>query len=402
MFYGEKLSSLRELNGLSRKELADKLYITEQAVWQYENDSIVPRIEILNAFRNLFNIETKYFFSPIYLSNKVSEEKVAYRAEDRESRKKTKLELTFLNYVDYFIDYFEQNLVTPDPKIMDIRNKSIEYLKNSQSERAEEIKKIAEFARAELSLENNHELMYVLESSGIYIIEKNLGSAIDAYSTVTKVGRPFIILGTMKKSAARRNFDLAHELGHLLLHADVDMDILNAAELKEVEKEAHVFASIFLLPEKDFTNDFLQLKRKSNPDYYVELKKKYLVSIAALEMRAYGLGLMTYQENRYFWGQLRKKGYKLFEPLDDEIPPMRPGKIRSLFKFVLDKGVDDLPTILQQFSILPEFLIRLFSLDNDIFDPYLEIEKDYFENAQIIDINKFRNQTPSFEGGKSV
>ena len=63
MFYGEKLSSLRELNGLSRKDLADQLSITEQAVWQYETDSILPRIEVLNQLRSLFHVDTKYFFS---------------------------------------------------------------------------------------------------------------------------------------------------------------------------------------------------------------------------------------------------------------------------------------------------------------------------------------------------
>ncbi|EAH0805845.1 helix-turn-helix domain-containing protein, partial [Listeria monocytogenes] len=30
MFFGEKLRSVRELNGLSRKELADKLNLSEQ------------------------------------------------------------------------------------------------------------------------------------------------------------------------------------------------------------------------------------------------------------------------------------------------------------------------------------------------------------------------------------
>lgn len=80
------------------------------------------------------------------------------------------------------------------------------------------------------------------------------------------------------------------------------MDILTPAELKAIEKEAHLFASIFLLPEEEFTKDFMMLKRKSNPDYYIDLKKKYLVSISALEMRAYGLGLITYQKNRFFGG----------------------------------------------------------------------------------------------------
>ncbi|EGO6122430.1 ImmA/IrrE family metallo-endopeptidase, partial [Enterococcus faecalis] len=215
---------------------------------------------------------------------------------------------------------------------------------------------------------------------------------IDAYSTVTNDGRLYIILGTVKKSAVRRNFDLIHELGHLLLHADVDMDILTPAELKVIEKEAHLFASIFLLPEEEFTNDFLELKRKSNPDYYIDLKRKYLVSISAMEMRAYGLGLMTYQENRYFWGQLTKKGYKLLEPLDDEIPPVRPGKIRSLLKFVLDKNVISLKLLLNQFNILPSFLSNLFNLEEHFFDQYLEIKEDYFSDTRIVDLDDFRDK----------
>lgn len=392
MFYGEKLTSLRELNGLSRKDLADQLEITEQAVWQYETDSILPRIEILNRLRGLFNVETKYFFSPVYVTDVFSEDKIAYRAEDRESRKKTKLELAFLNHVNYYIDCFERKLVIPDAKIVEVRQKCIEMIRANNLEKKELIKKIAEFSRTELMLKNNKDLMYVLENSGIYIIEKNLGSQIDAYSTVTKTGRLFIILGTLKKSAVRRNFDLAHELGHLLLHYDIDMDILTPAELRVIEKEAHLFASIFLLPEEEFTKDFMLLKRKSNPDYYIDMKKKYLVSISALEMRAYGLGLMTYQENRYFWGQLSKKGYKLFEPLDDEIPPVKPGKIRSLFKFVLDKKVIDLSGLLEYFNILPDFLGNLFGLDKQFFDQYLETKKEYFTDAKIIDIDDHRNK----------
>lgn len=392
MFNGEKLRNLRELNGLSRKELADKLNISEQAVWQYENDSILPRIEILNQLRNLFHVETRYFFSPEYLIVKASEEKIAYRAKDRTSRKKTKLELTFLNYIDHYINCFEQHLLVPKTPIISIREESLKFIERSNLERNEIIKKIAEFSRTKLSLKDNKDLMYTLENSGIYILEKNLGSQIDAYSAVTKDGRLYIILGTVKKSAVRRNFDLAHELGHLLLHANVDMDTLSPNELNIIEKEAYLFASVFLLPEKEFISDFSELKRKSNPDYYIDLKRKYLVSIAALEMRAYGLGLLSYQENRYFWGQLTRKKYKLFEPLDDEIPPVKPGKLRYLFKFVLTKNVVNLDNLLNQFNIQPTFLSKLFNLDEHFFDHYLETEKDYFREAKIIDMDDFRDK----------
>lgn len=393
MFYGGKLSNLRELNGFSRKDLANQLGITEQAIWQYENDSILPRIEVINQLRDFFNVETKYFFSTDYLANKVSEERIAYRAEDRESRKKTKLELTFLNYLDFYIDYFETSLIIPSSTIHTLRMDCIQLVNNSQLCKRELIQKIAEMARTKLALTDNQHLMYVLENSGIYIIEKNLGHSIDAYSTMTTDGRPFIILGTEKKSAVRRNFDLAHELGHLLMHNNIDMEVLTAAELREIEKEAHLFASIFLLPEKEFVNDYQALTRKSNPDYYLDLKKKYLVSIAALEMRAYELGLLTYQENRYFWGQLSKKKYKLFEPLDDELVPVKPGKIRSLFVFVMENKVLELPKVLDEFHILPTFLTKLFNLDLHFFDKYLvqNQHKDYFRNAKIINFSTYRN-----------
>ena len=162
MFYGEKMKEIRELNGLSRKELADKLEITEQAVWQYENEKFLPRIEILNKLRDFFAVETRYFFTPSYLNHViVSEEKTAYRADDRESRKKTKLELSYLNFIDYYIRYFEKNIILPNNTINDIRNKCLEYIhKASPVDRIAAIQQIAIYAREKLGIFNNRDLMY--------------------------------------------------------------------------------------------------------------------------------------------------------------------------------------------------------------------------------------------------
>ncbi|MDQ8838019.1 ImmA/IrrE family metallo-endopeptidase, partial [Streptococcus ruminantium] len=76
--------------------------------------------------------------------------------------------------------------------------------------------------------------------------------------------------------------------------------------------EANQFASYFLLPHEQFLKDFENIvgKRVSNPDQYVLLKKRYNVSIQALEYRAYKLGLLTPQQNSYFYRQISKKDYK--------------------------------------------------------------------------------------------
>ncbi|RIX73429.1 helix-turn-helix transcriptional regulator, partial [Staphylococcus aureus] len=36
MFKGESLKYIRTLHGMSRKELAQKINVTEQMIWQYE------------------------------------------------------------------------------------------------------------------------------------------------------------------------------------------------------------------------------------------------------------------------------------------------------------------------------------------------------------------------------
>ncbi|EOZ5808787.1 ImmA/IrrE family metallo-endopeptidase [Enterococcus hirae] len=80
---------------------------------------------------------------------------------------------------------------------------------------------------------------------------KNVGGKADAYSAWSTEDVPIIVLG-IKKSAVRRNFDLAHELGHLLLHPYVDFSLLDKNERQQVEREADYFASCFYCRQKLF------------------------------------------------------------------------------------------------------------------------------------------------------
>ncbi|WP_439333717.1 ImmA/IrrE family metallo-endopeptidase [Staphylococcus warneri] len=91
---------------------------------------------------------------------------------------------------------------------------------------------------------------------------------VDAYSFWSNINIPFIILGSNKGVAVRRNFDIAHELGHLILHRNIQFDMLSNEEYKDLENEADIFASELLLPEEKFTKDFMMLNKKSNPDYF--------------------------------------------------------------------------------------------------------------------------------------
>src|SRR5699024_25387 len=152
----------------------------------------------------------------------------------------------------------------------------------------------------------------------------------DAYSLWTSENRPFIILGNLKRSAVRRNFDLAHELGHLLLHYKVEFTHLDKNGYKEIEKEANLFAGAFLLPKEAFLEYMKQIGRKPNADTYMDMKQKWSTSVRVLGYRAVNLDVLTAKEHRNYYAALHRRDYLKCEPLDETLPIKRPQKVKSI------------------------------------------------------------------------
>lgn len=63
MFKGGNLANLRMMHGLSRKQLSERLKVTEQAIWHYENGYTSPKLQTMNALKAMFQVKTKYFYT---------------------------------------------------------------------------------------------------------------------------------------------------------------------------------------------------------------------------------------------------------------------------------------------------------------------------------------------------
>lgn len=97
---------------------------------------------------------------------------------------------------------------------------------------------------ANLPIDN---LTQVAEKNGILIAEANMSdTTLDAVSRWI-IDRPFIMLTDNSESAVRRRFNIAHELGHILLHNSIEsIHDYSAQDLKNIiEKQANLFASHF-------------------------------------------------------------------------------------------------------------------------------------------------------------
>lgn len=79
---GDRIKLLRKARGLNQVELADKLKVSKQAVSNWENNNILPSIEILIRIATFFGVSTDYLLgldSRTYLEiTKLSLEEISH------------------------------------------------------------------------------------------------------------------------------------------------------------------------------------------------------------------------------------------------------------------------------------------------------------------------------------
>ncbi|MGN7764113.1 spr1629 family repressor/antitoxin [Paenibacillus sp. 22594] len=385
MFIGENLANLRIMHGYSRKQLSEKLGVTEQAVWQYENAYTSPKLQIVNELKRIFSVKSKYFYTEDMLARYLTPASVdlmniAYRSKVLNVISKTQAEAKHVEYLDAFINYITAKVSLPTLKIIKLRDEVINFLNHSDDDRAVQINHVARLARERLDLaqSTNDDLIFLIEKSGVFVFEKAIGEEIDAYSLWTQNDRPYIILGNMKRSAVRRNFDIAHELGHLLLHYRLEFANLDRKEHKMIENEANLFAGALLLPEDKFAVDMKDVVHITNPDDYLDLKKKWKTSLQVLGYRATQLGLMEPKNHRNFYAAMHRKKYLEREPLDKIIPIQKPMKVKSIIDLVSKRGLVDIRQMIENdWKAEMSFFHQLTGIEPDFFNRYVTRNLDF-------------------------
>lgn len=159
---------------------------------------------------------------------------------------------------------------------------------------------------------------------------------IDAFS-VWKDTIPYIFLSSEKYSDVRLRFTLAHELGHLLLHANYinEEEIQSKVISEKIEKEADLFAVALLLPVITFSKDIYS----TSIDHFINLKKKWKASIGSMIYRCQDLDLLTENQIKYLKDQMSYNRYWKSEPLDNIISLEQPFAHKQAFDLILDNHI---------------------------------------------------------------
>ena len=367
-FNGERLKIARMWRNLSATQLADLIGFSRQTISMLENGKLMnpefatvqklseklefPITFFLEETKINFNESTTYFRSLLTTNKK-------YRVEQEE---KIKFIAIVYNMLSEYLEFEKVNLpqiptnVTPQEAANILR----EY-----------------WGLGNRPIEN---IVYLAESNGLIVTDFETATGdVDAFShKITSDDMETYLIGYSKnkRTAARIHFDVSHEIGHILLHNwREDLECIDKEEFKEIELQAHAFASAFLLPEDEFRKDVSPYA--TNLAYYTELKKTWKVSIAAMIRRAKDLDIITADDYSRLMRNMQKQGIRKTEPLDDELVTAEPSLLRQAIKILFDQKVFTPNEFLEELS--REYGLTLYPKD---IETLLVLKKGTFEEKE--------------------
>ena len=335
-FNGQRLKEALQFRGKKMTELADETGISKQSLSLYANAGNKPPFENVEKIARTLDFPVDFFTSEDLCT--VSTGNTYFRSQASATKKSRNAQKIKLEYVSKMYEVILNYVNVPELNLPDTTGIDIpEDIINVDSEQAiNEIEKLAMLIREFWDLGSGpiDNLQYALQSNGIIVTGfRNVDSDIDAFSQQIKIdGKTIYIIALAigSKPIERLRFDMAHELGHILLHTwGEDNEEISRDEFNAREKQANMFASALLLPKKSFSKSVSAYP--TNIDYYFALKKKWKVSMQAMMYRARQLDITSANQFQYMMRIMSKNGYRLHEPGD------KPGEIGdTIFQAALD------------------------------------------------------------------
>lgn len=275
--FAKRLKSARIMTGLSQDELVERIggLVSKNAISKYEKGIMMPNSDVLIALAKALNVKTDFF----YREFSVAIENIEFRKRSKLGRKKeNSIKETVLDMVNRYLELEQFLNIQPD------FNNPIKDLKIINKWDVEEA---ANKLLAEWNLGNNAlpNVIDLLEDKEIKVVEIDAPEEFDGFSGWADGKYPIIVLNKAF-NLERKRLTALHELGHLLLQFNKDL------EHSVIEKMCFQFGGALLLPFDTFKKEFGENRKHFAINELVAMKETYGMSIQAIMARAYALELI--------------------------------------------------------------------------------------------------------------
>ncbi|SDL21816.1 Zn-dependent peptidase ImmA, M78 family [Microbacterium azadirachtae] len=231
-FEPARLTQARVRQGISKTDLAGSVGVSAAAIGQYEAGVNSPRPDVLDRLAVTLSVRPDFFSvgRPLARIDTVNAHFRSLRSARVSDRQRALATATLVWELTFVLERYVRLPEVDLPKLSP---------GTSPADAASALRRHWGLPDGPVK-----HLVATAESHGIVVAVRPLGEvdAVDAFSVVI-VDRP-ILLTTPRRSenVFRHRFSIAHEIGHLLLHADT------GEQSAAIEREADEFAAAFLTP----------------------------------------------------------------------------------------------------------------------------------------------------------
>lgn len=313
IFQNERLIQARILKGYKQKDIAIACDISPSVISQYEKAKVEPSYETLQQIAKFLRIDIKFFYQnkPKFFIKNIAFRKAKTTAKDKVLQAEN---------ISHYLTEIKKELIDKYANLpkLNIPNFNWTISENAKNINYDLIENIASQTREYWKLGNApiSNVIKLLECNGIFVFkiqDNDFCKKIDAFSWLEN--KNAIIFLTTNKTAVRSRFDALHELGHLILHKDIDIDLLSSEERDILEKEADYFAGCFLLPKQSMLEEYVC----NNLEALFDLKRRWKTSVQAIAYRLEKLNIINENQRKWVFIQLAQKGCTKNDIVDKEI-----------------------------------------------------------------------------------
>jgi Zn-dependent peptidase ImmA (M78 family) len=285
--FAERLRTARKQTGLSLRAVQKKIgnKVTAQAIGKYERGAMKPSDEILKVLSDALGVSSEFLTSP----SRVKLGEIDFRENFiRNKRDAVRIKAELLNHIEKYLE-LEETLQIETLEWIPPRDFPFPVDEKTDIEMATQLIR-SDWKLGDDPISNLTEL---LENRGIKVVYLDLPSSVSGISCfIERIGDKKVPTITISNSitAERKRFTLAHELGHILLSIDDNLDY---------EKVCDRFASAFLMPRRILWETLGKSRSSISIAELISLKKIFGVSILSIPVRCKAINMIssaTYQK----------------------------------------------------------------------------------------------------------
>jgi len=356
-FQNERLGQMLAARRISQVQLASMVGVSPATVSKWRSGSQAPEHDALLRLATVVNVTAEWFTRPI--SPKLSLPLFRSNASAHVSaREMLEARLTWAQDIaialSEFVDYPEVNL-------------PIRSYTEPEQFTDQDIEEAASECRELWNLGSSiiQDLALAAEGAGVILVREDTGIAqIEGLSAWSEtLARPFILLSADKDNGFRSRFDLAHEIGHLVLHRHIERST-QPERHKLLEQQAHRFAGALLLPAESFARE---VRIPPTLDDLLLLKRRWGVSAAAIIMRLHALDLVDENQKIALFKRRSARWGAKSEPGDGERTPERPRLLKRTIDLLVEEKVMPLESVPVHLGLSEADLEMLTSLSEGYF-----------------------------------